>query len=67
MSVKCKLLGHKMKPYRWSWVEFTPRNTDKSHPYNREGAYVISHVYCIRCGELRVVVNQNDRIKYTQI
>jgi hypothetical protein len=64
MWISCKYLGHKFRPYRHTWVEFA--SVKKDTPYNREGSYILSHVYCVRCGEVREVVNVDGKsVRYS--
>lgn len=51
--------------YRHKWVEYIP--TSKNSTYNREGAYILSHVYCADCGEIREVVNEGKRVRYKPV
>ena len=65
MFVSCKLIGHNWQPYRYNWVEFV---ATRDAPYNREGSYILSHVYCTKCGEVREAVNVGgNRIRYANI
>ena len=60
-----KKCDHYWLEYRHKWVEYMP--TSKDTPYNREGAYILSHVYCAECGEVREVVNDNNKIRFRPI
>lgn len=53
--------------YRHRWVEYMPNGDNKTNPYSREGAYILSHVYCADCGEVREVINDNNKIRFRQI
>lgn len=56
---------HQWLNYRHKWVEYIP--TSKDTPYNREGAWILSHVYCSECGEVREVINEGNRIRFRKI
>ena len=56
---------HWWKDYRFRTVEYIP--TSSKPDYNREGAYILSHVYCAECGEVREVVNEGNRIRFRAI
>ncbi len=65
MSVLCKIFGHSFVPYRHNWVEFMP--TQMRTNVNRDGSYIISHVYCKRCGVVREVINPTgSNVKYRE-
>ncbi len=65
MQLLCKWFGHRYIPYRYNTVEYMP--TKKDTPFNREGAYILSHVYCSRCGIVKEVTNNGDTIRYKQL
>ncbi len=65
MTIKCKWFGHSFVPYRYSWMEFMPTQMRSNN--NRDGAYILSHVYCKRCGSVREVVNPTGvDVKYRE-
>ena len=57
--------NHLWLEYRRKWVEYIPH--EQNPKFNREGAYILSHVYCAECGEVREVVNDGNRIKFRTI
>lgn len=65
MLVLCKLFGHSYVPYRHKWMEYMPTQIHTN--VNRDGVYILTHVYCKRCGVVREVVNPTGKIvKYRE-
>ena len=61
----CRLGSHDFVPYRYKWVEYMP--TQQRPVYNKEGAEILTHVYCRKCGEVREVVNVDGKtVKYVR-
>lgn len=58
----CDIVGHKYRPFEYKWAEFLPNS--RHTPYNREGAYRLAYVYCMRCGKLTWVKQEGDRVYY---
>lgn len=65
MFGKTKTCKHKWEPYRYNTMEFVSGRNVKI--YNREGAYVLSHVFCTVCGEIREVINEGNKVRYKPI
>lgn len=66
MFFGCRWSGHDFVPYRYKWVEFMP--TQQNPTYSKEGAKILSHVYCVDCGEIREVVNiDGKQVKYRKL
>lgn len=51
--------------YRHKTVEYMP--TEQNPTFAKEGAYILSHVYCAECGEVREVVNEGNRIRFKPV
>ena len=61
----CRFGNHDFMPYRYSWIEYLP--TEQRPRYGKEGAKILSHVYCMDCGEIREVVNVDGKhVKYVR-
>jgi hypothetical protein len=41
--------------------------TEQNPTFAKEGAYVLSHVYCAECGEIREVVNDGNQIRFRPV
>ena len=59
-----KTCKHKWQNYRYKVVEYIEVSNSLN---NREGAQILSHVYCTECGEVREVVNEGKRVRFKQI
>ena len=57
--------NHKWEPYRYNTMEFHSGKNVKS--YNREGAYILSHVFCAKCGEIREAINDGNTVRFKPI
>lgn len=57
----CDIIGHNYNPYEYLWIEFLP---DRNAPVNREGTYKLKTVYCSRCGEIKTVNRNGDKVYY---
>ena len=51
--------------YRHQIVEYMP--TEAKPVFAKEGAQVLTHVYCAECGEVREVVNDRNTIRFRPI
>ena len=61
----CRFGFHEFVPYRYKWVEYLP--TEQRPVFAKEGAKILSHVYCVDCGEIREVINVDGKvIKYVR-
>lgn len=47
------------------WVEYMPH--EQNPKFSREGAYILSHVYCAGCGEVREVINEGNKVRFRPI
>jgi hypothetical protein len=65
MMFGCRFGFHKFVPYRYNWVEYMP--TQQNPRFSKEGAEILSHVYCTVCGEIREVMNvEGKMVKYVR-
>ena len=62
MNKKCK---HFWLNYRFKIVEYMPNSQNPK--FAKEGAHVLSHVYCENCGEVREVVNERNVVRFKPI
>lgn len=51
--------------YRHKWIEYMPHEAKPK--FAKEGAHILTHVYCAECGEVREVVNDNNTIRFKKI